>query len=218
MRATSAAVGADGTAISVITGDRNVVDLVYATDTTAARIDELQFTIGAGPFLDALHAHTAARASQPMSDLEDSTVSSAWPLFAAELRSELNVRRVLAYPITADGVLLGVLESYRRGPDPFTANELHAGHSLAEELGDALRNDLSAYVMDDLTEPSASDRSFRSPRTDVYIAIGMLAARRGTTVVDTSAALRAYSYAMSQSITALAADIVHRGHDFDANW
>lgn len=41
-------VGADGAAIALLTNDARARDLLCATDSTAARIDELQFTIGQG--------------------------------------------------------------------------------------------------------------------------------------------------------------------------
>lgn len=45
----------DGAAVAVLTASKLLAELVYATDAIAQQIDELQFTVGDGPCLDAYH-------------------------------------------------------------------------------------------------------------------------------------------------------------------
>ena len=84
-------------------------ELVCVTDDVAQRIDEIQFTVGEGPCLDAytsqlpqLCAHLAAPGHR-----------NRWLAFGAEVQ-ELGVQAVFAFPMPGVEHCLGVLDLYRR--------------------------------------------------------------------------------------------------------
>jgi hypothetical protein len=200
--------GADGAAVAIVTGNARARDLLCATDAVAARMDELQFTIGHGPCLEAfLH-------QQPVmvSDLGEPAAVVRWPVFASEVLGELDVHGVFAFPIVAaGGARLGVLELYRYAAGSLSEDHCEAAAALAEQLGSAVLDELGRY------RGSPSERGIAVPRgrhvwarTDISTALGMTAVRLGVPTEDASAWLRAQAYARSRSISSLAGDIVER--------
>lgn len=108
--------GSDGAALAVLTPTRGVRELVYATDAMAQQIDEVQFTMGEGPCLDAYHEDRPQLCAQ----LDDKTLAR-WPAFSAELVG-LDVAALFAFPVPGQHRPMGVLElsahrrrSQRRG-------------------------------------------------------------------------------------------------------
>ncbi|MGA9871340.1 MAG: GAF and ANTAR domain-containing protein [Rhodococcus sp. (in: high G+C Gram-positive bacteria)] len=202
----------DGAAVSIITDKAGARDLLYSTDSVATRIDELQFTIGEGPCLDAF------RANEPRTvlDLADTAATAKWPTFASEVVEELNVHTLLACPITVHGAALGVLELYRTEPAPFSTSQFDAARAIATALGPVLLTDLETNAGNDRAAgyPEPEGR-YHFARGDVHAAIGMLAVRLDVPVDDAAAILRAHAYTQARSIASIANDIVHRRTDFE---
>jgi hypothetical protein len=96
--------------------------MVAASDGGALQLEELQFTLGEGPCVD------ASRTGRPVlaPDLAR-TSSRRWPQFAAGADAA-GLRAVFAFPLQVGGIRLGVLDLYRD-----TAGVLSQG-----ELTDAL--------------------------------------------------------------------------------
>lgn len=97
--------GVDGIAVAVIV-TAAMRDLVYSSDDVATQIDELQFTLGTGPCLDAF------RSEQTMISMVGTDEGSPWPLFDDAVRA-LDVGAVFALPVGTEPTV-GVLELYRR--------------------------------------------------------------------------------------------------------
>lgn len=199
-------VAVDGAAVAIMTDDASTRDLLYATDTAAERIDELQFTIGEGPCLEAfIRGHAQLEA-----DLGDPTSFADWPTFATEVIDELGVHGVFAFPLFTGGARLGVLELYRRRRDTFTAEQLTISQAAADTVADAVTDILATAY--DWTASGTHRRPrgpFRFLRSDVNIAAGILAVQLGVSSTDAFARLRARAYADSRSISSLAYDIMH---------
>jgi hypothetical protein len=203
-------VGVDGVAVAVLTDDADSRDLLHASDDIAARIDELQFTAGEGPCLQAF-----VRGEPELHpSIEDS--SAAWPTFASELVGELGVHAVFAFPLLDGHAKLGVLEMYRRGPRPLTPEQYAAAERAAAALGMAAVVELVTYAR---TLDSSTSQQHRGPfapeRADVNIAVGMLSATLRVAPEEASARLRARAYAESKSVSSLAHDIVHNRGSLD---
>ena len=101
--------GVDGAAVAVLAPSMGVRELVYATDALAQQLDELQFTLGEGPCVDAYQRGHP----QMFPSLGAQGFEARWPAFTAELVA-LGVAAVFAYPVPGDHRPLGVLELYRR--------------------------------------------------------------------------------------------------------
>lgn len=208
------AAGVDGAAVAVIGGSPLVRDLLYSTDAVATRLDELQFTIGEGPCLEAYRTGDA----RPVPDLTDRTSTVRWPTFAAAVLEELSVSAVFAYPLTVDTAPVGALELYRAGPGPLTVEQHTTVETVAAMLGPALiAESVDVHRIGGSTGaelPGALPaRATRFSREDVHTAIGLLAARLTIPIDDAAALLRGYAYAESASVTDVAHRIVQRTLD-----
>lgn len=205
------AVGIDGAAVAILTDDAAARDLLHSTDAVAARLDELQFTLGEGPCLDAF------RDNEPRSlpDLDDASDTARWPAFASEVVGELDIRALLACPITVDGAALGVLELYRREAGGFSDAQIDAARTLADAVGITVLSELGTYSGPlDASKYTQTEGKYRFARADVNTAIGMLSVRLNSSVADASAMLRARAYSDSRSICSIAYELVHRQGDF----
>src|SRR5258708_24359593 len=110
--------GADGAALEVLTRSLRFRELVYATDTIAEKLDELQYTIGEGPCLDAYFYDSP----QFYPELESVAQTSRWPTFAADA-TQLGVRALFAFPVPDGQRPMGVLELYRRTAGSLAVSE-----------------------------------------------------------------------------------------------
>jgi hypothetical protein len=208
--------GVDGAAIALLTRATGVRDLVYATDAVAQQVDELQFTLGEGPCLDAYHGHRL----EMLPDLEDAAVTDRWPMFAGEAL-EIGVRSLFAFPIAEGGNPLGVLELYRRTAGALENNERDAAITIAAAAGSTVRRNWNAYLAraDNAGGPAAAAENFSTAQVDssdlfsrshVYLASGMAAIQLQTSPAEALDRLRAYSYQHGRSIKDVSDDVVAR--------
>ena len=85
---------------------------MHATDSAARALEELRFTLGEGPAVDAV----AGRTRVLVDDLHDlARLNGHWPAFRSEAGG-LGVRALFAFPIVVGSVALGSLDLYRRRP------------------------------------------------------------------------------------------------------
>jgi hypothetical protein len=208
--------GADGAAVAVLTASTRVRELVYATDAISQQIDELQFTVGEGPCLDAyLHDRP-----ELYPDLDAPDVLSQWPAFCVDAVN-LGARAVFAFPVPGQQRPLGVLELYRRTVGGLADREKDSAMVCAKAVGKTLLANWESHATHSISTESAIDTAavsgagFREPtdpftRSQVYVAAGMVAVQLAVSAEEALDRLRAYSYARGLSVTAVAADIVAR--------
>ncbi|WP_162603186.1 GAF and ANTAR domain-containing protein [Rhodococcus oxybenzonivorans] len=190
-------VGVDGAAVAVFASDTSR-DLVYATDITAERIDELEFTLGEGPGLAAYRS--SVRELHP--DLTDPATTTRWPMFAPEIL-DLGVRAVFAFPLRMfNGARIGVLELYHTQPGRLDAQHYRAAANYAAALGPIVVEEL-----DPSRHPTVIDPTL-SPRGKVHVAAGMAAVQLRVSPTDALARLRAMAFAQHRRITVIAQDII----------
>jgi hypothetical protein len=193
----AAVVGVDGAAVAVFAND-TTRDLVYATDSTAERIDELEFTLGEGPGL------AAYRSSAPElhPDMADPTATTRWPMLVPETL-ELGVRAVFAFPLRLyNGARIGVLTLYRTQPGRLDAQHYRAAADYAAALGPIVVEELDPARNPTLIDPALS------PRGKVHVAAGMMAVQLRVSPADALTRLRAMAFAQHRRITAIAQDII----------
>ncbi|MEU2005831.1 GAF domain-containing protein [Rhodococcus sp. NPDC019627] len=192
----SGVAGVDGVAVAVFASDTSR-DLVYATDSTAERLDELEFTLGEGPGL------TAYRSSMPeiLPDLADPAAATRWPMFVPEI-VDLGVRAVFTFPLRLfTGARIGVLELYRTQPGPLDAQHSRAAADYAAALGPIVVDEL-----DPTRNPTVVDPAL-FPRGTVHVAAGMMAVQLRVSPTAALARLRAMAFAQHRRITEIARDI-----------
>ena len=199
--------GVDAAAISLVFDGAHAATL-GASDPTARVLDELQFTLGEGPGLDAVTRRTAVL----VTDLAQTGGATRWPTY----RRAIHVRGigfVYAIPIAIVGHYIGALTLFRAHPGMLTAQQL-AGARVAAELAempilDLAKADLQAAVADpdshSWTELSALTR------TEVNQATGMLVGQLNVEPAVALVRLRAHAYATDRTPTDVARDILaHR--------
>jgi GAF domain len=210
--------GVDGAAVAVLTGD--VRELVHATDALAQQIDELQFTLGEGPCLEAYGQNR----DELWSSVEDPEFARRWPLFTAEV-IPLGVAAVFAFPVAGATRPMGVLELYRRTPGALAPAELESARTCTTAIGDRLGSNWRGQVLRSggaqaaieavgLHDGSSTHLDERFTRGQVHIAAGMVAVQLRVSTQDGMARLRAHAYAERKSVVAVAAEVVSRKLSF----
>jgi len=193
-----------GAALMTVDGPSGVV--LAATDERARQLEELQFTLGEGPCVE------ASSGGRPV--LEPDLVaagSSRWPRFGAAVLGA-GVRAVFAFPLRVGAIRVGVLDLYRDTPGLLTTPD------LVEALAFA---DAATAVILHLQEHEGDDQAgsaFIGPidgRAAVHQATGMITIQLGIGLAEALLRLRAHAYASGRTVSAIAADVVERRMYFD---
>jgi GAF domain-containing protein len=169
-------------------------------------LEDLQFTLGEGPGLD---AHASGR---PVfeSDLANPTTAQ-WSAFAPAAVRE-GVRGVFSFPLRAGAVRLGALDLSRAAPGGLSRQHWLDGIVMA---GVVTRRLLAAQAD---APPGLLGHDLDDPRTlrvEVHQAAGMISEQLDVPAADALVLLRAAAYAAERPIDDLAHDVVARRLRFD---
>lgn len=197
-----------GAAVSMMTtsGHRGVV---FATDDTARRIEDDQFTTGDGPGVTAFEIGDAVLV--PDLSLKGSTDDPAWPVFR-DTADGLGVRAIFAFPLRLGAASLGTLTLYHRtvcvldGPNLATAVRLSDAASLA--LLDLLVGMTDGADVAEASAAAATDAEYY--RSEIYQAAGMIMEQLGVGIEVAMVRLRSHAFATGRPTGDVARDIVGR--------
>ena len=195
----------DGATLTVMR-DGATSGLLGASSPAGRELDELQYTTGEGPCLD------AARGSLPVV-VEDMRGSHAqrWPSFAA-VAARRGIGAVLCLPVTVAGFPIGVLTFSRSRSGTFDTAVRSAGIIAAElavlPLLDLMGIDLDSAVTDDTS--TDWEELAGLARVEVYQASGMLIAQLGVSPAEALARLRGYAFAHDKSTSEVAYEVLER--------
>ncbi|MFP5370065.1 MAG: GAF and ANTAR domain-containing protein [Actinomycetes bacterium] len=172
---------------------------VAVTDGPAAKLEDLQFTLGEGPCVDA--SRTGRPVLQP--DLR-ATGPARWPGFAGGAL-DAGVRAVFAFPLRMGGIRLGVLDLYRDRSGVLTDVELAEALSFADAATTVLLHLQSI-------DPDAGGPLGAIPvvedRAEVHQATGMVSVQADVPLGQALALLQARAFATEQPISALAREVL----------
>ena len=199
--------GVTGAGISLSTpeGNRGVV---CATDDVAARIEELQVTLGEGPCVDAISS--SGPVLVPDLDEPDNVAVGRWPVFMDGARAA-GVRAVFAFPLRIGAIGLGAIDLYRTSRGELDPGQL-AGALMAADAGA-----LALLDLDPAGDRFAEDQAARSTyHLQVHQATGMVQAQLDVTTDAAFAMLRARAFASGRSLVDVATDVVKRRLRFTA--
>jgi GAF domain-containing protein len=191
-----------GAGISMVTktGNRGVV---CATDEVSARIEDLQFTLGEGPCVDA--AQFGSPVMIPDLRTPDDIVVDRWPAFI-EGAGAAGVRAVFAFPLRIGAINVGVLDVYRSEPGPLRDGQLRAALLAADAAALALLHIDTAS--DDLFSDDVDARS--TYQLQVHQATGIVQVQLGVPTEEAFLMLRARAFALGRPLVAVATDVVAR--------
>ena len=190
--------GVTGSAITlmVVGGLRS---LAASTGPVCGQLDQVQFTVGEGPGVDAFAG--GAPVLEP--DMMDGA-RARWPVYAPAAH-DLGARAVFALPLQVGAINLGVLELYRDRPGSLSAQQFASATAFAQAA--------VTIVLDDLADTRSGtldrrlDEILHFP-SEVYQATGMLMVALGVDPTEAFVRLRARAYAEGRSLTDEAEDVV----------
>jgi hypothetical protein len=169
-------------------------------------IEELQFTLGEGPCLDAF----ATRRPVLVPELTDGAMRR-WPMYAPAVRDQ-GVHAVFAFPLQIGAARLGVLDVFRATAGPLSADEFRDALTFADvavtTLLDGQQQAGPGAAADGLDEALGH-------RAELFQAQGMVSVQLGVSLVEALARIRAYAFAEDRPLGHVARDVVARTLAFD---
>jgi hypothetical protein len=193
-----------GVGLALMT-DEGPAGTVAATDGTALQLEELQFSLGEGPCVDA--SRTGRPVLQP--DLAR-TAPARWPAFAAGAQAA-GLVAVFAFPLRVGGIRLGVLDLYRIAAGALSAGELAEALSFAD-AATALLLHLQAQAAG--WDVPAVWLALSDDRAEVHQATGVVSVQAAVSLHEALLLLRARAYADQRPIGELALDVLNGVVDF----
>ena len=192
--------------------DAAVISLIVAGEQTgtlgvsgpaARRYDEVSFTLGEGPCLDAV----AGRKPVIVTDLLEPG-GLLWMGYAAAMAA-YGIRSVWAVPMVVAGDYVGALTLFDTSPGAPTGQQLDGALVAAEMAGMPVLDLVAAN-----THPAPNPFGIRKQdwgaltRVEVNHATGMLIEQLDVDPVEALARLRAHAYATGRTASAIAHDIL----------
>jgi GAF domain-containing protein len=179
---------------------------VCTTDAISTLIEELQYTLGEGPCIDA-HRHHQPVAEPDLAHPE----TVRWAEFARSA-VDAGARAVFGFPVAVRDVHLGALNLYRDRPGPLTVDQHADALVVAEVAARAIISIQAAAEPGELAPELEASGNFRFV---VHQAAGMISVQLGVSVADALIRLRAHAFSTGRSATAVADDVVARRLRFD---
>lgn len=194
-----------GVGMALMTAEGQNGGVVAATDGTARQMEDLQFSLGEGPCVDA--SHSGRPVLQP--DLL-ATALARWPAFGGAVLAA-GVRAIFAFPLQVGAIRLGVLDLYRSTAGPLSDLDLADALAFADAATLVLLRLQDRFGGEDDAGPTDAV----DDRAEVHQATGMISIQLGVSLAVALARLRAHGYAESRPVSDIAADVVRRRVRFD---
>ncbi len=176
--------------------------MLYSTDITAARLEELHFDLGEGPLFDAF-------TSGSLVSVPDLARTERWPAFLRSA-SDLAARAIFVFPLMLGAVSIGAVICYRKTPGPLSDGAAETGTSLSRAIaGPAFREAIQIALEEPL------DR--RAPiegRRQVHQATGMVLAQLDVSATDAFSRIRGYAFSSENTVQEVANAVVNRRLNF----
>jgi hypothetical protein len=179
-------------------------ETISASDSQAARIDELQFDLGEGPCWDAIAL--ARPVLEP--DLR-SEPRRVWPAFSEAIRDE-NVGALFAFPLLFGPLRLGAVDLYALQPGQLTDRDARRTEALARVASRIVL--LRALRLAGHRDPTPDANHFS--RRVIHQATGMVIAQLDLPADDAQLLIQAHAFAANRSMLDVANDVVERRLSF----
>jgi hypothetical protein len=190
----------NGAGVMLMSGDIPRGSLC-TTDEVSQLIEELQYTLGEGPCVDAYQQDKVV--AEP--DLAD-PVTRRWPAFTPPAL-QAGVRAVFGFPLRVGTVHLGALNLYRDLPGPLTGDQ-HADALVVADV--AARWVLEAQAgapVDMVAEELEVSADFHFA---VHNAAGIVSVQESISVTEALIRLRAFAFSSDRLLADVAQDVISR--------
>ena len=179
---------------------------ICTTDAVSELIEDLQFTLGEGPCVD------AHREQRPVvePDLANPDVGR-WASFTPPVLAS-GVRAVFGFPVSVGEVRVGALNLYRDRPGPLTDDQ-HADAVVIAGLAARAIVEMQADA-----EPGVLGAALEVGTNFQFVvhqAAGMVAVQLGVGVAEATLRLRAHAFSTDRLVADVARDVVARRLRFD---
>ncbi len=202
-----------------ISGGKGVRVTWCASDRVAARLAELQYTVGDGPCQTALDHGAPVLAG----DLTQGPDLGRWPIFAQEAVG-LGVRAVFSLPLGVSGAAIGTLDLYSdqaggiaepdlrtalwvRDAVTFALVNLQAAARAGRGDHDGTAEDTDADTEDEVASWVAASEA---DHTEVYQAVGMVMVQLDVDPEQALDRLRGRAYAEGRTVSQIAWEVLAR--------
>jgi hypothetical protein len=189
----------------LITGDEEQGSLC-SSDEVSAVIEELQYTLGEGPCVDAYHENRPV--IEP--DLAE-PANPRWLAFTPPA-VEAGARAIFGFPLQVGAVRLGALNLYRDQPGPLSDEQYADALVLAGVAAHAVLAMQAQAPPGMLAAELDQEANFRFV---VHQASGMVAVQIGISVGEALLRLRAHAFGNERLLVDVAEDVVGRRLRFD---
>ncbi|MHB8680931.1 MAG: GAF domain-containing protein [Acidimicrobiales bacterium] len=193
-------VGVSGAGVMLMSGDLPAGSLC-TTDDVSALIEQLQYTLGEGPCVDAYQLDQVV--------LEPDLARPGSPRWLAFTPSALDAgaRAVFGFPLRVGAVRLGALNLYRDEAGPLE-DEQHADALVLADL-------IAQWVLDVQGRASAGALAGELETTAelyavVHNAAGAVSVQLGISVTEATIRLRAFAFTNGRPVQDVAQDVVDR--------
>jgi hypothetical protein len=180
-----------------VRADSRIQDLLAASTPWVASLEEIQYTLGEGPGVEAF----ATGGPVLVHDL--ARYGDRWPLFTDAARSA-GVASLFAFPLHVGAIFLGTLDLYRRDTGYLSLADLEVLTILADLATTVVLRHFAPGQGGHGDPVDLEGGSYE----DVHIATGMLAAQLHIGLADASARLRAHAFGSGRSLLAVSRDVL----------
>ena len=194
-----------GAGIMMMSGDVQRGSLC-TTNTVSALVEEMQFSLGQGPCLDAFR-HDQPVLEPDLADPEE----LRWVAFS-ERALAAGVRAIFGFPIHVGSVKLGALNLYRDEPGGLTPDEHTDCLVLADNVAHSVISMQAHAAPGHLAEELEHGADLELL---VHQASGMVAAQMGVGVTEALARMQAHAFGNDLALRSVARAIVDREIRFD---
>jgi GAF domain-containing protein/ANTAR domain-containing protein len=204
-RAAGKALRASGAGLTVM-ADGGLRAVSAASDDAAGALEELQFTVGEGPCIDAYELQRPVL----IPDVNDAAMTR-WPAYAPAVYAG-GVRAVFAFPLQIGAARLGMLDLFRAEPGMLSGDELALALTFAEVAVGTLvdgQDHSRGGVMEGWLDDSLGSRA------ELYQAQGMVMVQLRVHLTEAMARMRAYAFARDLRLGDVAAGVVAGRIRFD---
>ncbi|MEV1026881.1 ANTAR domain-containing protein [Streptomyces sp. NPDC050264] len=177
-------------------------ELVWFSDETSARLEDLQFVLGQGPS-QVFEGGTGTREVPDLGQL----LARQWPQFTVEAET-LGIAALFVWPLNIGAARVGTMTGYRCTTGPLTAEQSAQGWLVADALAQRLLN-----RWPDTGDPGRAPGGAGSMglhRAEVHQATGVISQRLGVPLVEALDRLRARAYASGRSLSDTARTVIER--------
>jgi hypothetical protein len=194
-----------GAGIMLLSGDLPLGSL-GSTNPVSELIEELQYTLGEGPCVDAHHLGVAV--------LEPglaTPVLARWQAFTP-LVVAAGVEAVFGFPVRVGAVRLGALDLYRNRPGPLSDDQYADALVMADVAARAI------LVMQADASPGSIANEVEAEANFHFVvhqASGMVSVQLDVSVAEALIRLRAYAFRTSRPVAHVAREVVDRRLRFD---